>query len=224
MFTLNFCEKKATKKKKQKDVFQKLIEKMFIVCDEEMWKQRNLDRYKPKNKRNYAAIIQVDREIRHLYGLRDEVCTDDIATFYKTDLETQLAQPLHVKKRWITRWKPTIQSSRKRAKRDATRNTKAIWTFYRTSKPRTVIRAEHKRRQKQHKMELKRQRNTPLREITKGPGRFQIIGKKKSTSKQTKVTPAQPVMRVKFPSVTDYFSKKNNKREPANRFGDAGND
>ena len=54
-------ENKTKKKKKQKDMFQKLIEKMFAVCEEEMWKQRNLDRHKPKNKSNYATIIHVDR-------------------------------------------------------------------------------------------------------------------------------------------------------------------
>ena len=81
---------------------------MFAVCEEEMWKQRNLDRHKPKNKSNYAAIIHVDREIRQLYGLRDEVCTDDVFTFYNMDLETRLAQTIHAKKRWIIRWKPTI--------------------------------------------------------------------------------------------------------------------
>ena len=141
------------------------------------------------------------------------------------ELETQLAQTLQAKKRWITRWKPTIQSSRNRAKRDATRNTKAIWSFFGASqKPRTVIRAEHIRRQKQHKIKLKKQRNTPLREITKGTGGFKIIGRKKSTSTQPKVTPEQPVSRIKFPSVARFFSTKNNKKDPADRFGDAGND
>lgn len=198
-------------------MFQKLIEKMFAVCEEEMWKQRNLDRHKPKNKSNYATIIHVDRQIRQLYRLSDKVCIDGISTLYKMELETRLAQPLYAKKKWITRWKPTIQLSRKRAKRDATCNTKAIQSFYRTDKPRTVIRAEHKRRQKQHKIKLKKQQNAPLREITKGPGGFPIIGKKKSTSTQTKVTPAQPVFRIKLPSVADSFSTKNNKKDPVNR-------
>ena len=140
------------------------------------------------------------------------------------DLETQLAQTLHAKKRWITRWKPTIKSSRKQAKRDATRNTRAIWTFYRTDKPRTIIRTEHERRQKQHKIELKKQQNTLLREITKGPDGFKIIGQNKSTSTQIKVTPAQPVFQIKFPSVAEFFSTKNNKKDPTDRFDDAGND
>ena len=129
--------------KKKKDAFQGLIEKIFNVCEDEMWKQRNLDRHKPNNGSNYSAIIKVDREIRCLYGYRDEVCTDDSPIFYKTEIDTLLAQTLKTKQQWITRWKPAILSSRKRATRDATRNTKPIYKFFGGKKPRTTINAAH---------------------------------------------------------------------------------
>ena len=189
-----------------------------------MWKQRNLDRHKPNNGSNYSAIIKVDREIRCLYGYRDEVCTDDSPTFYRTDIDTILAKPLKTKQQWITRWKPAILSSRKRATRDAIRNTQPIYTFFGGRKPRTTINAAHISRLHKHKRELRKQRKAPHREITKGRGGFTVTGKKRSTSRQTKVTQAQPILRIKFPSVLDFFSKVKNKEEPADRFGDAGND
>ena len=148
-----------------------------------MWRQRNLDRHKPNNGSNYSAIIKVDREIQCLYGYRGEVCTDDSPIFYKTEIDTLLAQTLKTKQQWITRWKPAILSSRKRAKRDAIRNTQPIYTFFGGRKPRTTINAAHIRRQHQNKRELRKQRNAPLREITKGPGGFTVTGKKRSISK-----------------------------------------
>ena len=58
----------------------------------------------------------------------------------------------------------------------------------------------------------------------KGKGGFTIIRKKKSKSTHTP-NPIKPkIFRVQFPSVTDYFSTDKNKNEPADRFGDAGND
>ena len=77
----NEKEKREKKKKKQKDSFQALIEKIFIICKNELWKQRNLDRHKPKNKSNYAAVIKTDCVIKKLYGLYDEVRADDIDLF-----------------------------------------------------------------------------------------------------------------------------------------------
>ena len=37
--------KHRKKKKKSKDVFQHLIERIFIITEEDIWKQRNLDRH-----------------------------------------------------------------------------------------------------------------------------------------------------------------------------------
>lgn len=90
-------EKKEKKKKKEKDVFQALIESFFKICQEELWQQRNLDRHQPKNKHNYAAVIKTDRELRHLYGLKNEVCPNDTDLFFDIDLDNRLAQPLYAK-------------------------------------------------------------------------------------------------------------------------------
>ena len=58
-----------------------------------------------------------------------------------------------------------------------------------------------------------------------GKGGFTIIRKKKSTSSIHKPDPIKSkIFRIQFPSVTDYFSTDKNKDEPADRFGDAGND
>ena len=195
-----------------------------MICQEELWQQRNLDRHQPKNKRNYAAVIKTDREVSKLYGLSDEVCPNDTDLFFEVDLETRLAQPLYEKNRWIVRWKQAIYSSRKRAKRDALNNTTSIWQYFRSAKPKFKIRPEHAKRTKQHRVDLKKKQKEPLREITQGTGGFKIIGKKKSTSTHT-TTPLKPkIFRIHSPSVTDYFSKKKNKEEPADRFGNAGND
>ena len=141
------------------------------------------------------------------------------------NLETRLAQTLSAKQQWVVRWKPAIRASQKRAKRDSLINTKPIWQHYGSSvKPKFKICPEHAKRNKQHRAILKKKRNEPLREITKGKGGFIIIGKKKSTSTHTP-NPIKPkIFRVQFPSVTDYFSTDKNKDEPADRFGDAGND
>ena len=50
-------ENKEKKKKKEKDVFQALIENIFKIYQEELWQQQNLDCHQPKNKQNYAAVI-----------------------------------------------------------------------------------------------------------------------------------------------------------------------
>ena len=65
--------KKKTKKKKSKDIFQHLIEWIFIITEEELWKQKNLDRHQPSNKTRYTEVIKTDQEIRQLYGLPDHV-------------------------------------------------------------------------------------------------------------------------------------------------------
>ena len=93
--------KKEKKKKREKDIFQALIEKFFVICQEEMWEQRNLDCHKPNNKRNYAAVIKTDREVSKLYGLKDEVCPNDRDQFYDVNLETRLAQTLSAKQQWV---------------------------------------------------------------------------------------------------------------------------
>ena len=94
-------EKRAKKKKKQKNPFQALIEKIFIICENEVWNQRNLDRHKPKNKSNYAAVIKTNCVIKKLYGLYDEVRAADIDLFFKTDINKLLEHTLSNKKKWI---------------------------------------------------------------------------------------------------------------------------
>ena len=207
--------KKEKKKKREKDIFQALIEKFFVICQEEMWEQRNLDRHRPNNKRNYAAVIKTDREVSKLYGLKDEICPNDKDQFYDVNLETRLAQTLSAKQQWVVRWKPAIKACQKRAKRDSLINTKPIWQHYGSSvKPKFKIRPEHAKRNKQHRAILKKKRNEDS----------QSSERKKLTSTHTP-NPIKPkIFRVQFPSVTDYFSTDKNKDEPADRFGDAGND
>ena len=77
---------------------------------------------------------------------------------------------------------------------------------------------------KQHKAHLKKQRNAPVRGITEGKGSFPIIGTKRSLSRPATESPKRKVFRITYPTVATYFSKVNNKDEPADRFGDAGND
>lgn len=69
------------KKKKSKDVFQYLIEQIFIITEEELWIQRILDRYEPSNKSRYTEVNKIDWEIQKLYGLVDEVWPNDREIF-----------------------------------------------------------------------------------------------------------------------------------------------
>ena len=208
----------------RKDIFQLLIEKFFVICEEEIWRQRNLDRHRPKNKTNHAAIIKTDREVRQLYGLHDEVCPTDKEQFYKIDLDTRINQTIHEKQRWIKRWRPAIQSSRKRAKRDAITNTTVIWKYFSKKRPKNRTLHAHRKRIKQHRANLRKQRNAPVRGITEGIGSFQIIQTNRSSSRTTTESPQRKIFKIKNPSVADYFSKKDNKDKPDDRYGDAGND
>ena len=118
--------RKKRKRKKEKDIFQALIKKFFVICQEEMWEQQNLDRHKPNNKRNYAAVIKTDREVSKLYELKDEVCPNDRDQLYDLNLETCLAQTLSAKQKWVIRWKPRIKASQKRAQQDSLIDTKPL--------------------------------------------------------------------------------------------------
>ena len=68
-------------------MFQHLIEQIFVIAEEELWIQRNLDRHQPSNKSSYTENFKVDREIHKLYGLYDEVQPADRDNFYSTDIE-----------------------------------------------------------------------------------------------------------------------------------------
>ena len=173
---------------------------------------------------NYAEVIKTDREIRKLYGLSDEICPTDKELFYKIDIDERISQELHKKQRWITRWRPAIQSSRKRAKRNGTTNTKAIWTYFGTKKPKNRLLHASRKRLKQHKDNLRKQRNAPVRGIMEGNSGFKSTGTKRSTSRKQTEPTKRKIFRIINTSVTDYFSKKKNEKEPANRFGDADND
>ena len=52
--------KKTKKKKKEKDVFQHLIERIFVIAEEEIWIQRNLDWHQLNHKNSYTEVIKVD--------------------------------------------------------------------------------------------------------------------------------------------------------------------
>ena len=84
---------------------------------------------------------------------------------------------MNEKKKWIIRWSATIQSSIKRNKREAAA-ANPIWSYYIYRKePKQMINVIAQRRNKRHKTELKRQRSTPLRDITAMPG-YKVIRKK----------------------------------------------
>ena len=210
--------KKKKKKKKSKDVFQHLIERIFIITEEALWKQRNLDRHQPKNKTRYTEVIKTDREIRQLYGLADQVRPTDKDTFYSTNLKQRLSQPLYAKWKWIIRWKAAIRSSIKRSKREAT-DAKPIWTYYSKKKPEVEPDIEGNRRNKRHKQELRNQRSRPLREIKSVAG-FEVIRTNRSTSRCKNQPMKPPRFKKDQPSVTQFFKKM----EPADHYGDAGND
>lgn len=79
--------KKQKKKNKSKYVFQYFIERIFVITEEELWIQRNLNRHQSSNKSSYTEIIKVDREIRKLYVLSDEVQPAGRDDYYSTDIE-----------------------------------------------------------------------------------------------------------------------------------------
>ena len=135
------------------------------------------------------------------------------------DIEQRLSQTIHEKRKWIIRWKETIRSSIKRNKiRAATDN--PIWSYYdRKTEPEVKIDVIAQRRNKRHKTELKRQRSIPLRDITAITG-FTVIGKKRSTSRRKHQPLRPPKFKKDQPSVIEHFQKK----DPADQFGDAGND
>ena len=157
--------------------------------------------------------------IRDRYGLYDEVRPADRDNLYSTDIEQRLSQTIHEKRRWIIRWRDTIYSSIKRNKREAAADN-PIWSYYNcTREPEIKIDVIAQRRNKRHKIELRRQRSIPLRDITATPG-FIVIGKKRSTSQRKHQPLRPPKFKKDQPSVTEHFQKKN----PADHFGDAGND
>ena len=84
--------------------------------------------------------------------------------------------------------------------------------------PKQKIDVIAQRRNKRHKIELKRQRSTPLRDITAIPG-YTVIGKKRSTSRRKRQPLQPPKFKKDQPSVTEHFQKK----DPADHFDDAGN-
>ena len=75
------------------------------------------------------------------------------------------------------------------------------------------------RRNKRHRRELRRQRSRPLRAIKTVAG-FEVLRTKRSTSRRNDQPMAPPRFKKDQPSVTKYFKKI----DPADHFGDAGND
>ena len=53
-------DKKEKKKKKSNNVFQHLIERIFVIAEEELWIQQNLDRHQLSNESSYTEVIKVD--------------------------------------------------------------------------------------------------------------------------------------------------------------------
>lgn len=80
-------KKKKKQKQKSKDVFQHLIERIFVIMEETLWKQRNLDRHQSNKKTRYTEVIKTDREIRKFYGLSNHVRPTDKDNFYSTDFK-----------------------------------------------------------------------------------------------------------------------------------------
>lgn len=195
-----------------------MIERIFVITEETLWKQRNLDRRQPDNKTRYTEVIKTDREIRKLYGLSDHVRPTDKDDFYSTDLKQRLAQPLHEKRKWILRWKATIRSSIKRNKKAAA-EANPIWSYYAEKEPEVTPDINRNRRNKRHKRELRHQRSQSLREIKTVAG-FEVLRTKRSTSRHNDQSMAPPRFKKDQPSVTKYFKKI----DPADHFGDAGND
>ena len=54
--------KKQKKKKKSKDVFQHMIERIFVFTEETLWKQRNLDRHQPDNTNVVACCLLLNHK------------------------------------------------------------------------------------------------------------------------------------------------------------------
>ena len=100
----------------------------------------------------------------------------------------------------------------------------AIWKYFGKKKPRHRTLHAHRKRLKQHKDNLRKQRNAPVRGIMEGNNGFQITGTKRSTSRKQTEPTKRKIFRITNPSVTDYFSEKKNGTQPADRFGDADND
>ena len=121
------------RKKKGKDVFQHLIERIIVIAEEELWIQRNLDRHQLNHKNSYTEVIKVDQEIRKLYGQSDEFRPADRDDLYSIDLEQRLSQTMNEKRKWTIRWSATIGSSIKRNKREAA-TANPIWSYYNCTK------------------------------------------------------------------------------------------
>ena len=63
-----------------------------------MWEQRKKDRHQPGNKTNHSATIKVDRDIRGLYSMRNQVRVDDVDEFFTKDIDELLEQTIPSKK------------------------------------------------------------------------------------------------------------------------------
>ena len=101
-----------------------------------MWTHQNKDCHGCKNGVKINAIAQADREIQSLYGLRDLVMPNDVATYFDVDLEMRLNESYNTKNSWIVCWKKSIHGSIYRAKK-ASNKTPKFWMFCRrTQAPR----------------------------------------------------------------------------------------
>ena len=95
-----------------------------------MWKDRCNDRHKCTNGRpSPAAFLEVEREVRSLYAMKESVLTTDHIAF-TDDIEIHLGHSLQKLRAWVHRWKPVLIKSVLQCHRIAIANTRSITEYF----------------------------------------------------------------------------------------------
>ena len=106
----------------------------------------------------------------------------------------------------------------KRNKKEAAK-ADPIWCFYAKKQPEVIPDIIGNQRNKRYKRKLRLQRSRPSREIKTVAG-FEVLRTKRSTSRRKNQPMEPPRFKKDQPLVTIFFKKI----DPADYFGDAGND
>ena len=142
-----------------------------------------------------------------MYSIKEEVCPHDIDTIYKKTLEDQLTENVIAKKQWVCRWKPTIESSINRAKRNDTTRNKLIWDCFNHGK-RPFHRVDRSRLIQLKKQKIEEAKTAPRqRPIHKVDG-YKPVAKKRSTSRHVKSTWKKKIILNEYRSVKEFFTTK----------------
>ena len=106
-----------------------IIGPLFTAC-QDLWTIRNAERHgkDDKTKKSLHAA-QVERDLRALYAMRDEVLAADRDLFRDT-VDVHLTDEIYTIRQWVRSHKATIQQSRRESRRRSTSNIRLLPTYF----------------------------------------------------------------------------------------------